>query len=136
MNRTVNSSGAKKGFSLLEVLISMVVIGVIGLLVFSLQTNSWKLTTRSNRTLVAGHMIEQQIEGMRMKISQDQINNFPPENGSLTSNGIDLKWTIANASRPTDGGNLPNVRKCDLTASWGTGKFDTLKATTYLSKMF
>ena len=136
MNRTVNSSGAKKGFSLLEVLISMVVIGVIGLMVFSLQTNSWKLTTRSNRTLVAGHMIEQQIEGMRMKISQNQINNFPPGNGSLTSNGIALKWTISSASRPTDGGNLANVRKCDLTASWGTGKFDTLKATTYLSKMF
>ena len=125
-----------KAFSLLEVLVSMALIGIIGVLVFSIQSSSWKRVTSSNRTLVAGHMIEKQIEAMRMNISRDQNHNFPPVSDTTVENGVSLKWDISDAARPTDGGNLLNVRKCDFTAAWGSGKYDTLKATTYLSKMF
>lgn len=126
-----------KAFTLLEVLVSMALIGIIGVLIFSIQTSSWKRVTSSNRTLVAGHMIEKQIEAMRMNISRDQNHNFPPVSGSVTNNGVTLKWQISDALRPKDSTtHLTNVKQCDFTASWGNGKSDTLRATTYLSKMF
>jgi prepilin-type N-terminal cleavage/methylation domain-containing protein len=125
----------EKAFSLLEVLFSMVIIGIIGVLIFSIQSSSWRRVMSSNRTLVAGHMIERQIESMRMIISRDQEHNFPPVSGSTVENGVTLNWLISTATRPT-GGSQDNSRQCDFTASWGLGKNDTMKATTYLSKMF
>ena len=125
-----------KGFSLLEVLVSMVIVGIIGVLIFSIQTSSWKMSTSSNRAIVAGHMVERQIEMMRLNISQNQDLYFPPVNGSTVENGVTLGWVVSNASRPTDGGPLTNTKKCDFTAFWGGGKTDTLKVTTYISKMF
>lgn len=124
------------GFSLLEVLISMVIVGIIAALIFSIQTSSWKNSTSSNRTMVAGHMVERQIELMRLNISRNQNQYFPPVNGSVLENGITLSWIISNATRPTDAGTLPNTRRCDFTACWGGRKADTLKVTTYISKLF
>jgi prepilin-type N-terminal cleavage/methylation domain-containing protein len=125
----------RPGFSLVEVIVSMLIIGIIAVSIFSIQTASWKKTTNSNRMLVAGHMIEKQIELMRMNIDQNQALNFPPLSGSLSDNGVQLTWTISDATRPT-GGTNSNTRKCDFVAVCGTGKDDTLKVTTYLSKMF
>jgi hypothetical protein len=51
-------------------------------------------------------------------------------------NGVTLSWAVSNASRPTDAGQLANTKKCDFTAFWGGGQTDTLKVTTYISKMF
>ena len=114
----------------------MTILGIIGVSIFAFQTSSWKKSTEANRTLVAGHMIERQIETLRMTIDKDQKANFPPVGGSITENGVTLQWSISAALRPTDNGDLPNVRKCDLLAWWGTSKGDSLKVTTYLSKMF
>ena len=125
-----------KAFSLLEVLVSMTIVGIIGVLIFSIQTSSWKKSTSSNRTIVAGHMVEQQIESMRLNISRNQGLYFPPVNGTVAENGVTLKWVVSAASRPEGGGSLSNTKKCDFTASWGGGKTDTLKVTTYISKMF
>jgi prepilin-type N-terminal cleavage/methylation domain-containing protein len=126
----------KNGFTLMEVLVSMAVIGIMGGMIFAFQTSSWKRSISSNRTLVAGHMIEQKIESMRMLIDRDPITNFPPAGNSITENGITLTWVISAAKRPTDGLDLPNVRKCDMIASWGIGKGDSLRVITFLSKMF
>ena len=126
-----------KAFTLLEVLVSMALIGIIGVLIFSIQSSSWKRVTSSNRTIVAGHMIERQIELMRMNISRNQDLGFPPVNGSIVENGVTLSWQIWTATRPTGvTGSQVHSRQCDFTATWGSGKNDTLKATTYLSKMF
>ncbi len=131
-----NLTSRRRGFSLVEVIVCMVVIGIIGVSIFSIQTFSWKRTTNSNRMLVAGHMIEKQIEAMRMNIDQNQNLNFPPLPGSLYENGVSLTWTISEAVRPTGNGTIPNARKCEFTAICGSGKGDTLLVTTYLSKMF
>jgi prepilin-type N-terminal cleavage/methylation domain-containing protein len=137
MNRPfVFALSKKKAFTLVEVLMSIAAIGIITMVVFAFQTSSWKNSILSNRTIVASHMIERQIESMRMTIDRNPILNFPPVSGSITENGITLNWTISAAARPTDGLDLPNVRKCDLCAWWGNSKGDTLKVTTYLSKMF
>jgi prepilin-type N-terminal cleavage/methylation domain-containing protein len=125
-----------KAFSLLEVLVSITIVGIIGALIFSIQTSSWKTSTSSNRAIVAGHMIQQQIELMRMNISQNQDLYFPPVNGSLVQNGVTLSWQVSSALRPIDGATIIDVKKCDFIASWSASKGDTLKATTFLSKMF
>jgi prepilin-type N-terminal cleavage/methylation domain-containing protein len=126
----------KGGFTLMEVLVSMAIIGIIGMTIFLFQTSSWKRSTGSNRALIAGHLIERQIESLRMNIDRDQADNFPPDGGSLFENGVHLIWTISAASRPTDASALDNVRLCDFVASWGKTQNDTLKVTTFLSKMF
>jgi prepilin-type N-terminal cleavage/methylation domain-containing protein len=126
-----------KGFSLLEVLVSMTIVGIIAALIFSTQTSTWKKSTSGNRAIVAGNMIQNTIDSIRVTISQNQDIFFPPINGTITSNGVLLNWVISNAYRATpDAGNLPNVRKCDFVASWSASKGDTLKVTTYLAKMF
>ena len=124
------------GFTFLEVLVAMFIFGVIGLLFFSNQTSSWKKTTGSKDMLVAGNMIERQIEVMRIAIDRSPADFFPPQSSQISENGINVKWTVSTATRPTDGATLTNVRKCDFVASWGEGKYDSLKVTTYISKMF
>jgi prepilin-type N-terminal cleavage/methylation domain-containing protein len=137
MNRAfVFARSKKNAFTLVEVLMSIAVIGIITIVVFAFQTSSWKRSILSNRTIVASHMIERQVESIRMTVDRDPHLNFPPKNDSITENGVTLRWIISPANRPTDGQNLPNVRKCDLVAWWGKSKGDTLKVTTYLSKMF
>lgn len=114
----------------------MLFLGLIGLVLYSSQSSSWKNTIGSNKTLIAGQMIEQQIESMRIAIDRNPSYSFPPLSSQKSENGINLQWTISEAVRPVGGENLSNVRKCYFIASWGNGKNDSLKVTTYLSKMF
>ena len=114
----------------------MIFLGIIGLVLYSSQSFSWKNTIGSNKTIVAGQMIERQIEAIRIAIDRNPAYFFPPPSFQKSENGIDLKWTISQAVRPVGGANLSNVRKCYFVASWGKGKNDSLKVTTYLSKMF
>jgi len=71
------------GFSLLEILVSLVIVGIIGVSIIALQTSVWKRSATSNRLLVAGQLIEKQIESIRLTIDQDPTSNFPPVNGSI-----------------------------------------------------
>jgi prepilin-type N-terminal cleavage/methylation domain-containing protein len=128
--------GSNNAFTLVEVLISMVVIGIMGVLIVTTMTSSWKKSTFSDRELIAGHIIERSLEEMRMEIDRDASSNFPPTGNTITENGVTLTWTISDATRPTDGGTLSNVRKCDFVARWGKAKGDTLRVSTYLSRMF
>jgi prepilin-type N-terminal cleavage/methylation domain-containing protein len=127
-----------RGFSLLEILVSLVIVGIIGVSIISLQTSVWKNSTTSNRMLLAGQLIEKQIESIRMGIDQNPISNFPPKEGALTENGISLSWKIFSAYRPKGATTteLKNVRRCVFTATWGKNKGDTLLVTTYISKFF
>lgn len=139
MNRLIEQFRNCRGFTLLEVMMVMVIVGIVGVNIMISQTASWKKTTTSNRMLVAGQMIEKQVEKLRMYIDVDPVNRFPPHDSSYTENGINLLWKFTDASRPTGPsprGPLKNVRKCDLTATWGNNRGDTLIVTTYLAKYF
>jgi prepilin-type N-terminal cleavage/methylation domain-containing protein len=127
----------KQGFSLMEILVVIVIVGIIGVSTISLQTSTWKRTTTSNRLLVAGQVIEKQIEYIRMNIAENPKENFPPENGTAYENSIALSWKFSSVNR-IKGSTvaLKNVRRCDLTATWGKSKGDTLIVTTYISKLF
>jgi prepilin-type N-terminal cleavage/methylation domain-containing protein len=138
-NRLIGQIRSSCGFSLLEILLVMVIVGIIGVNIMIFQTSSWKTTSTSNRMLVAGQMIEKQVEKLRMYIDVDPKNRFPPKDSSYTENGITLSWKFTDASRPIGPlprGPMANVRKCDLTAIWGKNRGDTLLVTTYLAKYF
>lgn len=124
------------GFTLLEVVIALALISIVSVLLFSSHSSSWRNVIGSDKLLIAGHLIEQRIEHMRTVIDRSPDDFFPPESSQLSENGIHLTWTISEATRPTDGATITNVRKCSFVASWGKGKNDTLKVSTYLSKMF
>ena len=90
------------GFSLLEVLISMVILGValLGLLNMSLvalTSNDW-----SNKTTVVTQSIQQKLEELR--------NTPNPSNGSEEINGIELNWTVSSPQN--------HLREVYLTAMW------------------
>jgi hypothetical protein len=104
----------------------------------TLQTSVWKRSTTSNRLLVAGQLIEKQIESIRMTIDQNPTSNFPPKEGSIAENGISLTWKVLSAYRPkgATSTDLKNVRRCVFTATWGPNKGDTLLVTTYIAKYF
>lgn len=127
----------KHGFSLLEIMVVIVIVGIIGTSIMSIQNSTWKRTTTSNHILVAGQMIEKQVENIRINIDKNPTINFPPADGSTFENGIALSWMFSSAYSPKDPSvSLKNVRRCDLTATWGKGKEDTLVVTTYIAKLF
>lgn len=125
------------GFAIMEVILMLVIIGIIGSSTIMLQRSSWKASGLSNRMLIAGQMIERQIEELRMHVDADPENNFPIEDGSMTENGITVSWKSTEVTR-TVGSQvaLDHIRKCKLVAQWGNGKNDSLSLTTYLSKNF
>jgi prepilin-type N-terminal cleavage/methylation domain-containing protein len=126
------------GFSLLEILVSLVIVGIIGVSIMALQTSVWKRSTTSNHLLIATQLIEKQIESIRMTIDQNPTSNFPPKDGSLVENGISVSWKVLAAYRPKGATTteLKNVRRCVFTATWGQNKGDTLLVSTYISKLF
>jgi Tfp pilus assembly protein PilV len=127
----------RRGFALMEIILMLVIIGIIASNMMMLQRSSWKTTGSSNHLLIAGQMIERQIEELRMFVDNDPENNFPPEDGTLTENGITLSWEMIPVTRTVGTQvSLNNVRKCNLTASWGTGSNESLSVLTYLSKNF
>ncbi|MBN1309588.1 MAG: prepilin-type N-terminal cleavage/methylation domain-containing protein [Chitinispirillaceae bacterium] len=136
-----NSSAAtyylkKYGFTIMEILLVLIVIGIIGVNVLVIQSRSWKQSGSSNRLLIAGQLIEKQVERLRMHVDRDPDNNYPPGDSSITENGVTLSWELSPAQRLVEAVELANVRRCDLTASWGTAKNDTLKVTTFIAKNF
>lgn len=138
-NRILNVLCNHSGFTLVEVLITIAVVGVIALNLMMFQTSSWKRTASSNKLLVAGQMIEKQVEYIRMNIDADPYINFPPHDSSIIENGITLRWSFSSAYRPKGPlprGPLTNVRKCTLTASWGNTKNDSLVVNTYIARFF
>ena len=126
------------GFALMEIILMLVIIGIIGTNTIMLQRNSWKRTGSSNRMLIAGQMIERQIESLRMTVAADPENNFPPVDSMLTENGISLEWEISDVNSFGAGPVITknHIRECRLTASWGTRSTDTLRVTTFLAKNF
>lgn len=124
------------GFSVIEVLISLAILGIVALSIFMIQTSTWKGVIFSNRLTVAGQMIERQIEQLRMNIVANPVTNFPPHDSSYTENSITLSWKGTPVQRPVDGAWLDHVRQYTFTAAWGKGKADTLRVTTCLAQKF
>lgn len=127
----------QKGFTLIEVLMSMVIIGICVAGIMYPEQQKWKLSGTSKRISAATRVIQNKIENLRIAINAD-TTRFPPIDTSFTTDGINVAMVvtaITNGLTPPD--SLPNVRKVVLTGRWTySGKTDSVKVTTYVSKKF
>lgn len=125
------------GFAIMEIILIMVVIGIIAANIMVLQKSSWKMSSSSNKLLLAGQIIDRQVEQMRMFVDRNPSANFPPRDSSFVENGITVKWTLSTVTRSVGTKvNIDNVRECNLIAGWGKNKWDSLKVRTYLARNF
>jgi prepilin-type N-terminal cleavage/methylation domain-containing protein len=144
---TNNPDAQEKGFTLIEVLLAMIIVMVSATSVLMWQKTSWSQTSSTNRLMVAGHVIEKQIEKRRMTIAENPSANFASFIQNSTMVVIDssvtpyitVLWTIYapdSLKDPQTGNNLNNVRKVQISAGYGSGSADTLKVVTAISKNF
>lgn len=121
----------------MEIILIMVVIGIIAANIMALQNSTWKMNSSSGKLLLAGQMIDRQIEQLRMNIDKDPQSNFPPRDSSITENGIHLMWQIVSVTRSVGTPvTIANVRECNFTAGWGANRYDTLRVRTFLARNF
>ncbi len=126
----------KSGWTLLETLIAIVVIGIGTGVYMRMQGMTGGVTKSNSNLFKAGQMIEKHIEGIRVQVAMDQTNWIP---GDITVLDPPLKLvrTVSNAYSPkAPTVVVADVRKVDLVVSWGNKPMDTLKVTTYVSKKF
>ncbi len=98
----IRSVTNQDGLTLLEVLISMVILSISLLLLLNmamvaLDTNDW-----SNNATLASQLMQEKLEQLR--------NSNMPGSGSDTTQGIELFWSVSNAGS--------HLRQVDITASW------------------
>jgi len=92
----------QNGLTLLEVLISMVILSISLLLLLNmamvaLDSNDW-----SNKATIATQLLQQKLEQLR--------NTTIPVSGADTSNGVELNWTVSDVGS--------HLRQVDITATW------------------
>jgi type II secretion system protein I len=90
------------GLTLLEVLISMVIMSIsllilLNMAMVALHGNDW-----SNKTTIATQVMQEKLEQLRSEIS--------PASGSDTTSGVVRQWTVSNAGS--------YLRKVDITVTW------------------
>jgi Tfp pilus assembly protein PilV len=133
------------GFTMIEVLLSILIIVTSAIVVLMWQKTSWSQTSSTNRLMVAGQIIEKQIEQRRMLVAQDPTNNFTSFKSLSTLTIIDSSltppiqtdWVMKDTLKDPAGNLLANVRWVQIKASWrGCGKNDTLKVVTCIAKNF
>lgn len=132
-------AGRQRGWTLIEVLAAVVVVG-IGLLFFTrVQHSSSRGSGENSRILIAGKMLEKYLEDTRITIARDTTHNWPPVSATIagtTPNYITIRSTVSNAFSPVDGAVVNNVKRMDLVATWTRPYPDSLAVTTYVSKRF
>lgn len=120
----------------MEILIALVVIA-IGVGVFlKMQKGSGSNLAGNSKMMRAGQLVEKHIEAMRISIARDTIANWPPRDTNYTESLLRLERKISEALSPKTGTVLPNVRKVEITISWGNFRQDSLDVTTYVSRRF
>jgi prepilin-type N-terminal cleavage/methylation domain-containing protein len=136
------------GMTLVEVLLSMVIIAVSALAIMMWQKTSWSQTTSTNRLMVAGHIVEKQLENVRMTIAQSPATNFTAfKTGFVNKDSVWadcsvtpcmwVKWSTYDTLHDPKGHSLSDVCQVKLTAWWaGAKKTDTLKLETRIAKNF
>lgn len=127
--------------TLVEVLIAaaIIAIGAISFLMF--QKTSWMQTSKTNRYLLAGQVIQKHIEAKRMWIASDPVINYNTfktsgtltETDNSTTPTVTITYSIYDTLHAPDGTTM-NSCQVDVRAFWGT--FDTLKVTTRFARNF
>ena len=145
MRITDRAGNPQRGWSLIESLAAIVVVG-IGITLFAkVQRMTSRDSSVNSKTLLAGKMIENYLEDTRIYIAKTKSNSpaytgwtgFPTSiAASPANNNIKLVCTVSTAYSPKDGATVLDVRKLDIVTTWTSPYADTLKVTTYVSKKF
>ncbi len=137
-----NHRNHKQGWSLLELLGAMVIVGFGILLFLKVQNMSQRMTSGNTKLLKAGHLVEKQIEDLRIEIAKNPATNFPSNALNVTilsptaPDNIKIVRTIRDALSPKDKAIVTDVKCVVLVASWGLNSMDTLQIMTYVSRNF
>lgn len=133
------SPSDESGWSLLEALAAIVVVG-IGITLFTkVQRMTSRDSSTNSRILMAGKMIEKHLEDTRILIAKDTVANWPPKSKTIAATAPDyitLVSTISPALSPKDGAVVQNVVQMSIMTTWVNPYKDTLRVTTYVSKRF
>jgi prepilin-type N-terminal cleavage/methylation domain-containing protein len=135
------------GFSLIEVLLAVIMIAICAIGMLMWQKSSWLQTSNTNKLMVAGQVIEKQIEKQRMIIAENPVVNFDQFTytflnktviltDSSTTPFIKVRWNVYDNLLDPSGHSVRNVYQVKLAAWWGTQKVDTLKVTTCIARNF
>jgi prepilin-type N-terminal cleavage/methylation domain-containing protein len=134
-------SPGRQGFTLIEILNTIVIIGITTGVVAVFQRSTWGSTRSTNNTLVAGQLIQRQIEQVRMEIAMDtsKLRLVYPAGttGNLTDpeSRIALRWSVAAATDPTAAA-ITLVRQFTYTAKWQSTKAESLVVVTCVARDF
>ncbi len=146
MNACFNRSLGERGFTMTEVIISALIVTFVAVAFLMWQKTTWTQTKLTNRRMIASQVLEKQIEARRMVIALDptaNFNAFKTISGkdtiitdNTTSPPIKVEWKIYDTLKAPNGDAIKNVVSVKLVASWGSGKFDSLKLWTNISQNF
>lgn len=100
----LNKLKSKKGISMLEVMIAMIILSMallvlLNMAMVALDGNHW-----SDRTTVATQMLQQKLEQMRANVASGL------EDGSDTVDNIYRRWTVTNVGS--------HLRQVEVEAVW------------------
>lgn len=129
----------QKGWTLLEVVAAVVVIGLGVMLFMRVQASSSRDSATNSRILMAGKLVEKFLEDTRINILRDTLANWPPRDRTVAATppaNITITGRISPAYSPKDGALVANVVRMDILATWTQPFRDSLKVTTYVSKRF
>jgi hypothetical protein len=129
----------ERGFSLLEALAALLVVGLGIVLFLKVQNMTGHARGTNVKKLAAGKLIEKYVEDTRIAIQRDTLANWPPRSRLLPPeppHDIALEIVVGQARSPKDGSLVQNVRSLQITATWTRPVPDTLKVSTYVSRRF
>ena len=132
----------KNGYSLVEVLVAVVIISVMAASLLIAQKSSVTQSGKAKATLLAGHLIEQGVERLRVGIAADSAHTLPTVNTQRnlitdSDNNITVDCSTL-VALDKNGGNLGNVRTLKIWATRIQGNVDDtlIKVVTCISRDF
>jgi len=125
------------GFSLLEVLIAVFIIGVVVQVANQVQQATWTGTRNNGNMLAATRLIGSAIEQTRANIMYAPTLFWPPRDTSYTDiSGIAMAWAVTGTT-DKKGVTCDSLRQIDYTARWSAGgRPDSVTLTTFMSYDF
>ena len=133
-----------RGFTLIEALIGMAVIGIVFLSLYGGLTSGFSATQVARENLRATQILAEKMETMRL-YTFDQIssNGFIPASftapyyplGQAGNQGITYTGTVSIAAGPNDVSYRDNLKQITVTATWSSGNVQrSRQMTTYVAR--